>query len=241
MSLAAELPPRSDSSGTSRPKASSGERPTSRNAVWWSIQYVLQLLFAGWLRYRARGVDRLPIEGGGLILSNHQSFLDPLLIGLPLKRPVSFLARDTLFRVPVVGWVLRNTYVMPLNREGGATAGIRETLRRMEAGYLVGVFPEGTRSEDGRLGDFKPGFAALLRRSDQPVYPVGIAGAHRALGRKRAWLSPSRVCVVFGEPLDPARLAELCGRGREAELVAFVREAVDACLAEAEAWRCGDE
>jgi len=199
------------------------------------------LLFAGWLRYRARGVDRLPVDGGGLILSNHQSFLDPLLIGLPLKRPVSFLARDTLFRVPVVGWVLRNTYVMPLNREGGATAGIRETLRRMEAGYLVGVFPEGTRSEDGRLGEFKPGFAALLRRSDQPVYPVGIAGAHRALGRRRAWLSPSRVCVVFGEPLDPARLAELCGKGRETELVAFVRDAVNACLAEAEAWRtCGE-
>ena len=241
MSPAAEPSPRSEPTGTPRPGKSSRERPTTRNTVWRSIQFVLQLLFGGWLRYRARGVDRLPIAGGGLILSNHQSFLDPLLIGLPLKRPISFLARDTLFRVPVVGWVLRNTYVMQLNREGGATAGIRETLRRMEAGCLVGVFPEGTRSEDGRLGEFKPGFAALLRRSDQPVYPVGIAGAHRALGRRRAWLSPSRVCVVFGEPLDPARLSELCGRGREADLVAFVRDAVEACLAEAEAWRCGEE
>ena len=221
--------------------SSTAEQPTRRNSVWWTIQYLLQLVFTGWLRYRARGIDRLPLTGGGLILSNHQSFLDPLLIGLPLTRPVSFLARDSLFRVPGVGWVLRNTYVMPLNREGGAAAGIKETLRRLEAGYLVGIFPEGTRSVDGQLGELKPGFAALLRRSKQPVYPVGIAGAVHALNRRQAWLSPARVCVVFGQPLDPVRLAALTERGRETELVAFVREAIRDCLAEAEAWRLGVE
>jgi 1-acyl-sn-glycerol-3-phosphate acyltransferase len=158
------------------------------------------------------------------------------LIGLPLRRPVSFLARDSLFRAPIVGWVLRNTYVMPLNREGGAASGIKETLRRMDQGYLVGLFPEGTRSHDGSVGEFKPGFAALLRRSKLPVIPVGIHGAHRALGRRVLSLRPERVCVVFGPPLDRARLDELSKRGREAELIAYVRETVMACQRDADGW-----
>ena len=70
---------------------------------------------------------------------------------------------------------------------------------------------------------------------------MGIAGAVHALNRRQAWLSPARVCVVFGEPLDPVRLAALTERGRETELVAFVREAIRDCLAEAEAWRLGVE
>lgn len=217
-------------------RAGSGVDPLARNLCWRSIQYVLQLLFTAWLRYRAKGIEHLPPSSGALLLSNHQSFLDPLLIGLPLRRPVSFLARDSLFRAPIVGWVLRNTYVMPLNREGGAAAGIKETLRRMDQGYLVGLFPEGTRSHDGSVGDFKPGFAALLRRSKLPVIPVGIHGAHRALGRRVLSLRPERVCVVFGPPLDRARLDELSKRGREAELIAYVREAVMACQRDADGW-----
>ncbi|MCY2963479.1 MAG: lysophospholipid acyltransferase family protein [Planctomycetota bacterium] len=164
-----------------------------RNWLWFSLQQIVQVVFAVWLRYRARGVDRLPIVGPALLLSNHQSFLDPLLVGLPLHRPVSFLARDSLFRVPVLGWLLRKTYVVPLNREAGATGGLRETIRRMEQGFLVGVFPEGTRSADGRLGEIKPGFAALIRRTATPIYPVGIAGANKALGRPAcAWCLASR-------------------------------------------------
>src|SRR5205809_1013122 len=87
--------------------------PERRNWVWWSFQVVLRLFFAVWLRYRARGHQQLAGCGGMLLVINHQSFLDPLLVALPLTRPVSFLARVSLFRVPVVGWVLRNTYVFP--------------------------------------------------------------------------------------------------------------------------------
>jgi len=210
--------------------------PLRRNWVWYSCQFVLRLVFLTWLRYRARGVSQIPPTGGGLILSNHQSFLDPLLIGLPLSRPVSYLARDSLFRVPFLGGILRRTYVMPLNREKGSTAGIKETLRRMHLGFLVGVFPEGTRSADGQVGEFKPGFAALVRRMDVPLYPVGIAGANRALGRGKIFLRPHRVCVVFGEPISTAEIAELSVKGREAELIETVRGRVIACQREAEEW-----
>jgi 1-acyl-sn-glycerol-3-phosphate acyltransferase len=197
---------------------------------------ILSVCFTIWLRYRARGVERLPTSGGGLLLANHQSYLDPLLVGLPLRRPVSYLARDSLFRVPVVGWILRNTYVMPLNRDSGGAAGFRETLRRLEDGFLVGVFPEGTRSPDGSLGAFKPGFAALLRRAHIPIYPVGIAGAHRALGKGSLFLKPHRVCVVFGEPFSRETIEPLCQRGRELELVEIVRTRIAECQREAENW-----
>ena len=211
----------------------------NRSAVWLFFQIPMQLFFRIWLRYRARGFEHLPATGGALLLSNHQSFLDPLMVGLLIDRPVSYLARDSLFRVPVLGWVLRHTYVMPLNREGGSSAAIRETLRRLEQGFLVGIFPEGTRSADGSLGEFKPGFAALIRRTDVPIIPVGVAGANRALGRGSWFLKPKRVCVVYGEPIPRDEVARLSERGREAELVEAVRLRVAACLQEAEAWRAG--
>lgn len=213
--------------------------PQRRNLVWLAFQVFLQNVFVFWLQYRARGTDQIPASGGGLILSNHQSFLDPLLIGLPLTRPVSFLARDTLFPVPVIGWILRHTYVMPLSRDTGGAAGLRETLRRLEDGFLVGIFPEGTRSPDGSLGPLKPGFAALVRRMNLPIYPVGIAGAHRALGRGSLFLKPYPVRVVFGQPIPAETIAALKQRGREDELVETIRQHIAACQAEADAWLQG--
>lgn len=197
---------------------------------------MLQIVLAIWLRYRARGVAHIPAEGGGLLLANHQSYLDPVLVGLPLRRPVCYLARSSLFDVPLIGWILRHTYVMPLSRDTGGAAGIRETLRRLEEGCLVGIFPEGTRSADGTLATFKPGFAALIRRTSLPIYPVGIAGAHRALGRGSWFVKPHRVRVVFGEPLTKETIAELCQRGREADLVEAVRQRIAACHDEAKEW-----
>lgn len=208
--------------------------PPQRTWFWFICQMIVRGFFSVWLRYQAHGVERLPKVGGGLLLGNHQSFLDPLLVGLPLARPVSYLARDTLFKVPLLGPIMRITHVMPLKRDGGSSAAIRETLLRMEQGYLIGMFPEGTRSADGKLGRLKPGFAALVRRTDLPVFPVGIAGANRALGRGSWFLKPRPVCVVYGEPLTPDEVTRLGERGREHELVELVRSRIAACQEEAE-------
>src|SRR5690606_33599394 len=110
--------------------------PTHRNFNWFLSQMILRAVFGLWNGYRARGIERLP-AGGALLLINHQSFLDPLLVGLPLSRPVSYLARDTLSRVPVLGPFLRSVYVMPINRDAAGTESIREAIRRMRHGFLV--------------------------------------------------------------------------------------------------------
>jgi len=211
--------------------------PTRRNCAWLTLQYLLRMTFLLWVRYQVRGLHHVPREGGGLVLINHQSFLDPMLVGLPLLRPVSYLARDTLFPIPGIGWVLRNTYVMPINRDAPGTASIRIALDRMRQGFLVGLFPEGTRSPDGSVGEFKPGFLSLIRRSDVPVYPVGIAGAHLAMPRRRLSFRRHPVRLVFGPPLDPDEVRRLSVRGREEDLIQYVRAAVVACQQQAEAWR----
>jgi 1-acyl-sn-glycerol-3-phosphate acyltransferase len=203
--------------------------PKARNFVWRTFQFIMQNVFCFWLGYRARGYERLDEAGGGLVLANHQSFLDPLLIGLPLRRPISYLAKDSLFRVPVVGWILRNTFVMPINREAASTASLRETIRRMQHGFLVGVFPEG------------PGFVALIRRAKLPVYPVGIAGAFQAMGRGSWFMKPVRVRVVVGEPISVEELAQFDSRDKDQALIDLVQSRIVSCYEQAEAWRTGKE
>lgn len=209
--------------------------PTQRNRVWRFLQALAHVVFGTWLRFRAIGLENIPQEGPGLIIANHVSFLDPLLVGLSLTRPVSFVARDSLFRLPVVGWILRNTYVMPINRESAGTAVIRQTIERLNAGFLCGIFPEGTRSRDGEVGKFKPGFIALIRRSSVPIYPAALAGTGRALGRGAWFLKPVPVRAAFGKPISVETIREFLDRDDDQGLIAHVRERVIATLAEAEA------
>ncbi len=210
--------------------------PLARNLHWRLGQLLMSNIFGLWLRMRARGFENLPKEGGALLLINHQSYLDPLLVGMPLPRPVSYLARDSLFRVPFIGWVLRNTYVMPINRESASTASLREAIRRLQHGFYVGIFPEGTRTETGAVGPFKPGFLALLRRADVPVIPVGIAGAYEAMPRGTPFLWPGKVRVVYGEAL-PRDVLVSFAKSDEAALLEYVRQHVIACQTAAAEWR----
>lgn len=211
-------------------------QPERRNWVWFSIQVVLRLVFALWLCYRARGHDRITHRGGMLLVINHQSFLDPLLVGLPLRRPVSYVARENLFRVPIIGWILRHAYVLPINRDAAGAGVLREMITRLNAGFWVGIFPEGTRSEDGTLGKIKPGFLAMLRRADVPVCPVGIAGAGLALGRHHKLPHFSTVRVVFGQPIPTEQIAETLKLG-ETALLDLIRSRLEECMAQAADWR----
>jgi len=214
----------------------SGPSPLRRNWIWFSCQMLAQVVFTIWFRARTRGLENLPERGGVLLLMNHQSFLDPLVVGVWMNRPISYLARDSLFRVPVLGWLLRHTYVTPINRSGGSSAVIRQAIEQLEQGFLVGIFPEGTRSSDGKLGRLKPGFLAIVRRTDVPVIPVGIAGTERALGRGCWFPKPRRVRVVIGKPIPPQELTELSEKERKDEMLDVVAARINDCRTMAEAW-----
>lgn len=224
---------------TSPPSGSAGDKlgdPLRPNRVWRTCRFLLRHVFVFWLDYRARGLDRLP-PGGALVLANHESFLDPLLAPLALHRPVSYLARHNLFSVPFIGFMLRNTYVIPINRDSAGAGSFREAVRRIRHGFLVGLFPEGTRSADGQLGEIKPGFIALLRHAQSPVVPVGIAGARQVLPRGAKWMRRGRVRVAYGPPIPWAELEPLTHRGREADLLELIRQRMLAARDEAGEWR----
>lgn len=195
----------------------------------------IRLLFPLWLRFRARGFEKVPLYGPAILVINHQSFLDGMIVGLPLSRPIRYLARDSLFHVPFLGWLLRNSYAIPINREKGGSS-IRTAVEQLKQGFLVGIFPEGTRSGNNEIGHIKPGFIALIRRAGVPVIPVGIAGAGAALPRN-TWFPRHKTCrVVCGDPIPPETLEELSRRGSEQALLDEIRARMTQCQNEAQEW-----
>ncbi len=204
-------------------------RPPNASWLWRLIRVPFWLFCKSWIRLHVVGREHIDNNRGGLFLVNHQSFLDPLFVAVFLGRPVSYLARDSLFRVPVIGWILRNTHVIPISREAARGGSIRVALERLESGFLVGIFPEGTRTSNGKVGDFRPGFLALARRTQQPIYPVGIVGADRVMSRNAKWIRPGRVDVVIGAPLTPDELRQLHDSEDDKALCLMARNKVEIC------------
>jgi 1-acyl-sn-glycerol-3-phosphate acyltransferase len=159
-------------------------------------------------RWRATGQSNVPDSGGVLLVCNHLSFLDVFMVGIPLRRPLNYVARSTLF-VPVIGPLIRSVGGFPIQREGIGASGMKETLRRLKAGGIVTLFPEGTRSHDGELGPLKPGIAVLVGRVGVPVVPAGLAGLFEIWPRSRLFPVPHPVRVHYGRPIFPVDLAGL--------------------------------
>lgn len=215
----------------------SHDDPTHRNLMWRAAQLLAWFVFPVWFRYRARGLEHIPRQGPALLLINHQSYLDPLFVPLRFRRPVCYLARDDLFRVPLVGAILRTAYVIPVKRDSPGKSSVVRCIERLESGFIVGIFPEGTRTRDGTVGRFRPGFLAILRRCNVPVIPVGIAGANLAMPRGAFWIRPRSVRVVIGPPLESYTFAHRSDRTDEGKLVESARRQVVRCQTEAERWR----
>src|SRR6267142_1843707 len=155
---------------------------------------------------RAVGRENWPVEGGALVCANHQSMFDPPLVGLTCPRRMNYLARDTLFRVPILSQLITFLDAIPIDREGVGLAGLKETLRRLKAGELVLIFPEGTRTHDGEVAALKPGFISVARRSRVPLVPVGLDGAYQAWPRTSRFPRGGRIAVVIGEPISAAQV-----------------------------------
>jgi 1-acyl-sn-glycerol-3-phosphate acyltransferase len=153
---------------------------------------------------RVEGRENHLVDGPGLICSNHQSYFDPVLVGLTCDRRMNYLARDSLFRVPVLKHLIKFLDAIPIDRDGSGLAGLKETLRRLKAGEQVLIFPEGTRTHDGEVQSLKPGFCSVARRSKAPLVPVGFDGPFQAWPRTAKWPTFARTAVVIGPPITPA-------------------------------------
>src|SRR3954465_10656424 len=201
-----------------RTSAAGSERPLSKRVGYDGLR-VLCRTVAVWLYgFGIEGRDHWPATGGGLICANHQSMFDPPLVGLTCPRRMNYLARDTLFRVPILAPLIKFLDAIPIDREGVGLSGLKETLRRLKAGELVLIFPEGTRTRDGEVAPLKPGFIAVARRSRVPLIPVGLDGAYQAWPRTAKFPRTGRVAVVIGEPIAAEQVAAMSDDDLLAEL-----------------------
>ena len=172
---------------------------------WWLMKYVLlgpllRLMY----RPKAVGLENIPGEGPALIAANHQSFLDDLLLPLVVpKRKVVFLAKAEYFDKWYLRWFFKGANVIPVRRESHSAAedALRAGVRALKEGRLVGIFPEGTRSPDGRLYRGKTGVARMALEARVPVIPAAVSGTFELMPYNQKLPKAGPVEVRFGKPL----------------------------------------
>lgn len=171
----------------------------------------LRVLFRPW----TRGLENLPARGGAIIAANHLSFIDSIFVPLAVPRPVVYLAKDEYFTRPGVRgraqrWFFRMTNQLPMDRSGGSAseAALQAGLAVLRDGNLLGIYPEGTRSLDGRLHRGRTGVARLALAAGVPVVPAALIGTDAVQPKGRTIPRIRRVGVVFGEPIDLSRHGE---------------------------------
>ncbi|MGZ8920808.1 MAG: lysophospholipid acyltransferase family protein [Limisphaerales bacterium] len=199
--------------------------------IGWSFFRAFYRFYCRWEVFDAHNV---PATGPVILASNHASFLDPPLVGAATQREINYLARESLFRFPGIGWLLRHVNAVPVDREGGGAAGLRAIFDRLMKGGAIILFPEGTRSPDGTLQKAKSGIGLTVIKSEAPVVPVRVFGTFDAYNRHHGIPRPRKVAVRFGKPLDFTVLrseAKSCSKPRLKEIYQEVADQLMAAIA----------
>ena len=193
------------------------------------------LLFRGvftlYFRWRVHGENRIPQSGPVILASNHASFLDPPLVGSAARREASYLARESLFRVPLLGALIRSINALPVDREGKSPRGLKSILVRLAEGKPVVLFPEGTRSLDGGLLPARSGVGLAVVKSGAPVVPVRVFGSFEAYSRKMWLPRPKQISVVFGPPIRFDEMIEAARPQGKERMKAVYSEIADQIMA----------
>lgn len=177
--------------------------------------------------------QRAELPGHALILATHQSHFDPILIGAAFSERLSYLARRSLFKNRLFGMLIGALDAIELDRDRSGLAGLKETLKRLKQGQKVLLFPEGTRTLNGRIAPLKPGFLAVARRSRAPLIPVAISGAYEALPRTRLLPAYYPMRVAIGVPILPDQYLHL----EDDAVLQLVTRRLQQCYTEAESSR----
>jgi 1-acyl-sn-glycerol-3-phosphate acyltransferase len=167
----------------------------------WAISFA-------WFRFRYTGTSHVPKSGPVLLVANHQSHLDPVLVGIACPRQLKYLARHNLFFWPFSWWI-RALGAVPIDRKRGALGGIKTTLKLLHEREAVLVFPEGTRTHDGELNALLSGFCLLARRSGATVVPVAIRGAYDSMPRGSVFPRPCPIALCFAAPIPRSEYQHL--------------------------------
>lgn len=193
--------------------------------AWYRLtQFVIGVIARVYFRVSTEGRHKAPMSGPAVFVCNHESHLDPLMVGVFCPRIICFFARHTLFR-GAFGWLIRSYDAIPVDQDKHPLAGIKATLARVKQGDAVLVFPEGTRTLDGHLEPMKGGFITLVRRGKAAIAPVGINGAYESMPYGASFPKPKKLAVVYGDPFPYEQLAEMTDQ----ELIELVEREIVKC------------
>lgn len=149
------------------------------------------------------GKRNIPKHGGVLLLSNHQSYLDPVLLSVKIDRPVSFMAKSELFeKSPFFTWLIRSHHAFPVRRGQSDVGAMKQAIALLQEGHILNMYPEGTRSTTGKIGPILPGVAVVVRRAGVPVIPVVIDGAVRAWPKGAKLPRKTPIRILYGKPMN---------------------------------------
>ncbi|EJL40946.1 1-acyl-sn-glycerol-3-phosphate acyltransferase [Brevibacillus agri] len=160
---------------------------------------IFRIIFSLVFRWQVIGREHIPKEGPVILCANHISLWDPPLLGSGIERQVHFMAKEELFKIPLLSFLITKFGAFPVKRGAGDRAAIRTTLKLLEDGKIFGIFPEGTRSKTGEPGEAMPGVAMFALKSQAAVIPVAIIGPYRAF---------RPIKIVYGKPIDLTSLRE---------------------------------
>lgn len=175
-------------------------------AVYGFSKWLLRMWARVWLRLRLEGVANTPKVGPLLLVGNHASYLDPPLLGCGLPRPVLYLAQKGLAKFPPLRWWMRKVGVGLIDRDAPSKDVLRFLSEALQNGACVAMFPEGTRSRDGRVAKFRSGVEFLVRRTGCAVLPIGIDGSYAAYPRGAKLPRPKKCVVRVGAPWSAERV-----------------------------------
>lgn len=205
-----------------------------RPAPFWILEACrpgVRALARALLRIRFDGAEHVPRTGPAVIAPNHVSFMDPVLVTIPIHRVLHYMALEPFFRVPGLGALMRWCRAFPVQEGEPDRAAVRTALRLLRQGEALVIFPEGGRSQDGRLRPFRLGAFRLALAAGAPVVPVTIAGAFEAWPPTRRLPRPGRVRITYHAPVDGSALPPSADRRTQPELLmALVRERIAGAL-----------
>jgi 1-acyl-sn-glycerol-3-phosphate acyltransferase len=191
-------------------------------------------VYAVYFRWRVYDAQNVPLTGGVILAANHASFIDPPLVGSGLKRDINYLARESLFRFPIVGRILHSWNAVPVDRDGGGARGLKAILDRLLRGGGIILFPEGTRTSDGKLQPARAGIGLVVAKSNAPVVPVRVFGTFEAWGRNQKFPLPKKIAVKYGKPMHFEKLraeAKECSKDRLKEIYQEIANEIMAAIA----------
>lgn len=164
------------------------------------LRTIFYIIFKVFNRLEVSGSENIPEKGGVIVAANHVSYLDPPVIGAALKRRAAYIAKEGLFRIPLLGWGIK-AFSFPVNRDRPQPSTIKEAVSRLKQGGVLVLFPEGGRSADGSFLDAKRGVGMIAAMSAALVVPTLIEGTDKALPLGAIFLKPAKIRVVFGTPI----------------------------------------